>query len=178
MLGARGPFCCLQTLILIVAMARIPGNAIASFFVGDFVYCDLDEDGMFNNADYPLDGVGVRIVCRDDTGDRVVRESGLDRVHEVNQDDLVGRESLPLRETLAMSVGSMARRVHQLQISTEVEDRDGERPVRRRERRVEGRGFLEELLSDRGTQRPSIEPVGGCRELPQSLERLGRNRLQ
>jgi hypothetical protein len=42
--------------------------AHASNFVGDLVYCDVDANGVFDGADYELDGVEVRVTCRDQEG--------------------------------------------------------------------------------------------------------------
>lgn len=43
-------------------------TAAASQHVGDLVYCDVDANGVFDGADYELDGVEVRVTCRDRDG--------------------------------------------------------------------------------------------------------------
>lgn len=42
--------------------------ALALQHVGDLVYCDVDANGIFDGADYELDGVEVRVTCRDANG--------------------------------------------------------------------------------------------------------------
>jgi hypothetical protein len=43
-----------------------PAHAIQH--VGDLVYCDVDANGVYDGADYKLDGVEVRVTCRDANG--------------------------------------------------------------------------------------------------------------
>lgn len=40
----------------------------ANQFVGDLVYCDVDANGVYDGADYKLNGVEVRVTCSDANG--------------------------------------------------------------------------------------------------------------
>lgn len=42
--------------------------ASANQFVGDLVYCDEDANGIYDGTDHKLDGVEVRVTCRDTAG--------------------------------------------------------------------------------------------------------------
>jgi hypothetical protein len=50
------------------AALAVATPASANQFVGDLVYCDQDANGVYDGTDYALDGVQVRVTCRDTTG--------------------------------------------------------------------------------------------------------------
>ena len=52
--------------LAVALLASAPASAYQ--FVGDLVYCDKDANGIFDGTDYKLDGVQVRVTCRDAGG--------------------------------------------------------------------------------------------------------------
>jgi hypothetical protein len=57
----------LAVAIACIGLAAAPADA--SFYLGDFVYCDLGADGHFDaGTDFPLDGVVVEVTCVDSLG--------------------------------------------------------------------------------------------------------------
>jgi len=53
------------TLAATLALAA-PASAVQ--YVGDLVYCDEDANGIYDGTDHKLDGVEVRVTCRDTAG--------------------------------------------------------------------------------------------------------------
>lgn len=52
----------------LAALLALAAPASAYQFVGDLVYCDADANGVYDGADTRLDGVEVRVTCRDNAG--------------------------------------------------------------------------------------------------------------
>lgn len=52
----------------LAALLAFAAPASAFQFVGDLVYCDADANGVYDGTDTKLDGVEVRVTCRDTAG--------------------------------------------------------------------------------------------------------------
>lgn len=53
---------------VVLALLAFAVPASAYQFVGDLVYCDQDANGIYDGSDTKLDGVEVRVTCRDAGG--------------------------------------------------------------------------------------------------------------
>lgn len=55
--------------LLCTAALSLAGAEARATFVGDLVYCDANENGLFDAGDFGLNGLGVRVTCTDTNGD-------------------------------------------------------------------------------------------------------------